>query len=138
MGFWYPSTKTAFASPMPVSLADNIIFYFESLTVYCALLDVARTCNSGDRIVIYTDNLNTVHMFNSLSCPPSFNPLLRAAVDVIIEQQLHLRVLHIAGADNTVADALSRVRFDIALELVPDLTINAFLPPPWTLGAVEL
>ncbi|KAF4618205.1 hypothetical protein D9613_011558 [Agrocybe pediades] len=138
MGFWYPHTNTGFFCPTPSNTASHIIFYFEALTVLCALIDVASKCPSHSRVVIYTDNMNTVTMFNTLSCPPQFNPLLRAAMDVVIDNDLQLRVLHIAGEDNFIADALSRVQFSAVLNLVPDMTIQPFSPPQWTLGAASL
>jgi hypothetical protein len=88
-------------------------------------------------VVIYTDNLNTVQIFNSLACLPDYNQLLRHSVDVLLATNIDLRVLHVSGERNSVADSLSHCRFALALDTVPDLKISPFQPPRWTLGAAE-
>ena len=137
MGFWYLSSVLGFYSPTPVDVGDFPIFYFEALCVFCALRDVASCAEHRSRVVIYTDNLNTVHMFNSLACLPLYNHILRRSVDILLSTEIDLRVLHIPGEENGVADALSRCNFDKALSLAADLKINLFQPPHWTLGAAQ-
>jgi hypothetical protein len=58
-----------------------------------------------------------------------------SAVDVLITHSVDLRVYHVPGHENVVADALSRFRNDVALQLVPDLIINTFTPPQDAMGA---
>jgi hypothetical protein len=137
MGFWYPSLDLGFYSPTPENSEITIIFYFEALCVFCALKDVASRAHRGARVVIYTDNMNTVHIFNSLSCLPAYNSLLRRSVDILLATEIDLRVLHVSGDHNRTADALSRCNFIAALDAVPDLQISPFKPPRWTLGAAE-
>jgi hypothetical protein len=83
---------------------------------------------SGSRIVVYCDNSVTVAMFNSLRALPEYNSILKAAVDILLQNNFQLRVLHIAGERNSVADALSRADFMKALHLHPGLTIKSFEP----------
>jgi hypothetical protein len=42
-----------------------------------------------------------------------------------------MRVLHVSGTSNAVADALSRADFERAIDLVPGLKISAFEPWSW-------
>ena len=135
MGFWYPALDLAFYSPTPnddlAGLADRkgLIFYFEALCVLCALLDACNfQTESPGRFVIYTDSLNTVDIFSSLSALPSYNILLQEAVNLLYKGKHDLRVLHVPGEKNCVADALSRADFDRALQLQPNLTIRQFEP----------
>ena len=137
LGFWYPSTHLGFYAPTPPNPLASAIFYFEALCVLCALSDAARHIENGARLLIYTDNLNSMHIFNSLSCLPSYNHLLRRAVDVLLSHNIDLCVLHVPGVDNGVADALSRCHFSSALYLDPDFKISLFQPPRWTLGAAK-
>jgi hypothetical protein len=137
MGFWYPSSQLAFYSPTPPNPDSSSIFYFEALCVLCALSDAVPRLDRPARVVIYTDNLNSVQMFNSLSCLPAYNHLLRRCVDILLANEVQLRVLHIPGEQNIVADALSRCQFSSALASVPELSISPFQPPRWTLGAAE-
>jgi len=137
MGFWYPSSHLAFYSPTPVNPHVSAIFYFEALCVLCALSDAAQRLDRGARIVIFTDNLNSVQIFNSLACLPAYNHLLRRAMDILLANDFDLRVLHVPGEENKVADALSRCQLSSALAVVPDLCISPFQPPRWTLGAAQ-
>ena len=129
MGFWYPLLKEGYYAPTPVNVPSNVIFYFESLCVLSALHHVQTKAASGAKILIYTDNSNTVDIFRTLRCLPAYNHLLKSAVDVIIDNDFSLRVLHVPGDQNTVADALSRVQFSVALNIEPSLALSTFHPP---------
>ena len=58
-----------------------------------------------------------------------------SVVDVLITCGIDLCVVHLAGGNNSVADALSRFQNDNAHTLVPGLSILPFTPPRDTLGA---
>ena len=135
LGFWYPSFNLAFYSSTPFDDLDGLvdrkgfIFYFEALCVLCALHDACiNQAKSPGRFIIYTDNLNTVDLFSSLSALPSYNILLREAVNLLLNGSHDLRVLHVPGVDNSIADALSRGDFDRALQFKPNLSIHQFQP----------
>ena len=129
MGFWYPVSKEGYYAPTPVNVLTDVIFYFEALCVLSALNHVKTFAPPGSKILIYTDNANCVDIFRSLRCLPAYNKLLKTACDILIYQDLSLRVLHIPGDANIVADALSRVHFSVALNCVPELKLHTFNPP---------
>ena len=129
MGFWYPISKDGYYAPTPINVPSNVIFYFESLCVLSALVHAQSKARRGSKILIYTDNANTVDIFRSFRCLPPYNHLLKAAVDVLILNDFSLRVLHVPGEENIVADALSRVQFSVALANEPDLKLFTFHPP---------
>jgi hypothetical protein len=137
MGFWLPDKCVGYYSPVPENTNDEQIFYFEALCVLSALHHVTDflCVPPASRIVIYTDNDNTVAIFNTLRCLPHYNPILIDAADISIISSIHLRVLHIPGDLNYVADAISRKNFSLAKQYVPDLIISSFLPPRLPLGA---
>ncbi|GLB35583.1 hypothetical protein LshimejAT787_0211480 [Lyophyllum shimeji] len=137
MGYWYPCSCVGFRSDIPPDTPSDKIFFYKSLCVACAVLDAAEFARCPCRLVVYTDNTNTVAMFSSLKALPAFNPLLRAVADALIRGKHRLRVLHVPGEDNTVADLLSRNRIDDAVELVPDLQVIPFQPPQELLGAAK-
>jgi hypothetical protein len=153
MGFWYPNLGLAFFSETPSVGDANLIFYFEALCVLCALRDACLRAGSFGRFLIYTDNLNTVDIFSSLRALPAYNILLREAVDLMMAGNHELRVLHVPGDKNQVADALSRNDFDRAVRLCPRLRNNIsrfqpyervlrgslyeLQPPPQGLGATK-
>ena len=135
MAFWYPELDTGFYAPVPLQIPADFIYYYEALCVACALYDVSNSLSSDSRVLIFTDNSNTVDMFNSLRCPPAYNFIVRFAADTLIKSGINLRVVHVPGDQNDVADALSRQDFARALNLVPNLNIQSFQPPQSPLGA---
>ncbi len=140
MGFWIPRIACGFVCPMPeVPDGDEIIFFFEALCVCAAIHWVADTLSPElqRRVTIFTDNTNTVDIFNSLRASPTYKPILKSAVDVMISHGIDLRVLHIPGSKNDVADTLSCSQFSKARSLVPRLVIIPFEPPHNVLGALK-
>ena len=129
MCFWYPISKDGYYAPTPVNAPTDAIFFFEALCVLSAILNVQSKAPKNAKILIYTDNTNTVDIFRSLRCLPVYNALLKSAVDVLIDNNYSLRVLHVPGEENTIADALSRVQFSVALSLEPNLKLSSFNPP---------
>jgi hypothetical protein len=66
-----------------------------------------------------------------LSALPAYNILLREAVDLLMAGRHDLRVLHVPGEDNAIADALSRAEFTRALRLRPQLRGHIHLFSPY-------
>lgn len=64
-----------------------------------------------------------------LKATPLYNPILKSTVDVLIEYDIDLCVVHIPGVRNIVADALSRSKLDEAAQLCTGLIIERFQPP---------
>lgn len=67
MGFWYPASCIGFHSRTPVCGDPSLIFYFEALCIFSAIADAhyAPRMDRGSRLAVYTDNLNTVNIFNT-------------------------------------------------------------------------
>jgi hypothetical protein len=119
LGFWYPDLDLGFVTETPTDDVSHLIFYYEALCVLCALLNTCVRVTAYGRFVIYTDNQNTVDIFSSLHAKPEYNILLREAVNLLMSANHDLRVLHVPGEQNQVADALSHGQFDRALHLRP-------------------
>jgi hypothetical protein len=85
-------------------------------------------------LVICTDSMNTVDIFHSLTTLDDYNDLLFCAVELMMDFDIDLQVVHIPGDNNTVADALSRYLFRTAIDLHPSLKIQVFMPPQDELG----
>ncbi|KDR66780.1 hypothetical protein GALMADRAFT_80481 [Galerina marginata CBS 339.88] len=137
MGFWYPDRRLGYYSPVPDDIPADFIFYYEALCVLSALIHASKTSEKSLRIVIFTDNTNTVDMFNSMRGLPAYNYILRSSVDVRLKSHHQLRVLHVPGHENNVADAISRRQFVRALSLQPGLRFGFFQPPQLPLGATK-
>ena len=105
-----------------------------STRLFLALLLLLELPLPPRRLAIYTDNLNTVQMFDSLRALEGYDEILLRACEILIESKIDLRVWHVPGEYNTVADAISRQLFDLAYQYAPGLQIYTLIPPRWTLG----
>ncbi|KAI5822215.1 DNA/RNA polymerase [Schizophyllum commune Tattone D] len=138
MGIWIPDAHLGLQHPLQHA-GEKGIFYYEALSVLSALHYVlTRSERRLGRIAILTDNSNTVDMFHSLRAQALYNPILTSAVDLLLAHDVQLRVVHIPGTQNIVADALSRFDNTAAIAADPTITILPFIPPRLTLGAVQL
>ena len=137
MGFWFPSLRISFQGEVPGDAPHNTIFFFEALTVVAAIREAANHLERGGRLAIFSDNLNTVQMFNSLAALPPMNWLLLFSVDLVLGRDIDFRVFHVSGSKNVVADHLSRLKTRDALEAAPGLIIHPFQPPRNALGASQ-
>jgi hypothetical protein len=134
LGFWSPYFNLGFQYPIRDDESRGIIFY-EALAVLLALDFASKHCPSMSRVAIFTDNFDVVDMFNSLKAQPQHNPILLTTVDLLLSTAISLRVFHIPGEQNTIADALSRGLNTLVSDLLPTLIISPFIPPRLTLGA---
>ncbi|KAG2743058.1 hypothetical protein P692DRAFT_201724192 [Suillus brevipes Sb2] len=138
IAYWFPGLNFGFQCHLSLAEPTETIFFFEALTVCSNIHALADTEPIPRHVAIFTDNSNTVDIFNSLRALAPYNRILMSAVHVLIELNDDLRVYHVPGAENFVADALSRFNNDQALwHLVPDLIIDTFTPPRDVLGAAE-
>ncbi|KAF5320019.1 hypothetical protein D9758_018374 [Tetrapyrgos nigripes] len=110
------------------------IFFYEALAVVSAL-SFAASFNRFQRVIIFTDNSNTVSMFNSLHAKPDYNPLLITAMNILLDANMHLRVLHIPGSNNNIADAISRNKFEVVKSEARGATLHFFTPPELSSGS---
>ncbi|KAL1698142.1 hypothetical protein EV121DRAFT_297515 [Schizophyllum commune] len=136
LGFWCPSCGTGFqcvrpGSPMPVGL-----FYNEALAVLSALHHAIFDIDHC--ILIFSDNTNTIDMFNSMRADQMHNRILMTAINTLLNFDCELRVFHIPGTDNSVADTLSCFDNQRALQLIPGLK-RSRQPPcdSWTRECLE-
>lgn len=139
LGFWSPARHLGFMTSLPAvpDGLDDTIFWFEALCVLSALHWAASLARPPRRFAVYTDNLNTVQIFDSFKASGPYNYILRDAAAILIATGIDLRVWHVPGAVNIVADALSRDMPQVARLYVPNLRILPFQPPRLTLGAVK-
>ncbi|KAF8149801.1 hypothetical protein B0H34DRAFT_785123 [Crassisporium funariophilum] len=129
MGFWYPGKGVGYMYNIVDSLPTQYIFYWKALCVLSTFFFASKTSRKPKKILIYTNNTNTMDIFNSLRCLPQYNKVLKTSVDICLESNHQLWVLHIPGEENIVADALSRRDLNRALATAPHLKlISSNLP----------
>src|SRR6266436_5964496 len=78
------------------------IFYWEAVAVACAML--CSFSNNRPRLVVFTDNQNTVDIWHSLKAVSPYNETLILVIDWLIWHNTDSCVLHIQGDNNVVAD----------------------------------
>ena len=98
---------------------------------------ISPTTPRSSRLVVYTDNQNTVDIWHSLKAYAPYNTTLILAIDWLIPNKIDARVLHVPSIKNTVADALSQFNNSLALQLVPGLRLGLFETPRALLGALK-
>ncbi|KIM22103.1 hypothetical protein M408DRAFT_31617, partial [Serendipita vermifera MAFF 305830] len=137
LGFWSPTTGDGLYADGDVAYPPDLtynrdlgsIFYLEALTVLASIFWVEQVKTRPKRLLIYTDSMNTVAMFNSMRADPGYNTILMEAVGALLDMGISLRVFHIPGEENVIADALSRSLFDVVRAQCPQLKIGIFQPP---------
>ncbi|KAJ7193536.1 hypothetical protein GGX14DRAFT_577157 [Mycena pura] len=130
LGFFFDGCSMAFQARPPSAALQNSLA-LEALCVCWALHEVERLLMPVFKmVVIWTDSLDTVDIFSSLSAKPLYNEILKSAVDVLIRTNLKLHVCHIEGRKNIVTDALSRYLNDTAHKACPGLYIDDSQAPP--------
>lgn len=135
LGLWFPDDDFGCQCPLPSTAPLDTIFFFEALAVCSAIHAVRNMHEIPSKLLIYTDNTNTVSMFDSLRAKPAYNSLLLSSVDMLIAHKVDLRVEHIPGHQNVIADTLSRFHNELVKDLVPSAQIFDFEPPRDALGA---
>ena len=134
MAYWFPQLNLGFQFRIPDESQTHHIFYYEALTVTCAILDKHHNLS---RIILHSDNQNMVDIWHSLEASPPYNQLLMLTIDGLIDSNTDARILHVPRTSNTVADTLSHFNNMLALQLAPQLHISTFQPPQGTLGAAK-
>jgi hypothetical protein len=133
MGFWYPALDIGFYSPVPLTASDEFVSVYQALCVLSALEHTASFYPTPSRLVIFTNDTVIINMFASLHAQPKYNDTLKASVDILLATKHQLRVLHVPGNRNDVANAISSHNFARALGIRPELTVHDFQPPRVTI-----
>jgi hypothetical protein len=134
LGFFFEDTYDGFQSRLPHDPPKNTIFYFEALAVVSAIDAVTRRPNIPTHLLILTDNSNTANIFHFLRAQPPYNDLLKFTVSLLLQHHISLRVMHLPGIDNVIANCLSRFDNARAIAACPRLSISPFQPPRLTMG----
>jgi hypothetical protein len=107
LGYYLEDSCEGFQCFLPSSCLKDTIFYFEALVVVSIVEAVTQLSNVPSKLLVFSDNKNTVDIFHSLHCKLPYNNLLKFTVTLLLQHNISLRVVHILGVDNTVADSLS-------------------------------
>ncbi|KAH7915246.1 hypothetical protein BJ138DRAFT_1132731 [Hygrophoropsis aurantiaca] len=134
LGFWFPDINVGYQSPVPAVLPCSNIDFLEALAVCSAVRASIHLPHSPHRLAIYSDSTFAVDIFSSLRADSPYNQILMTSIDDVLLHHIDFRVLHVAGMDNTIADALSRFDNLRAEVFSPGIQINPFTPPSKAIG----
>ena len=140
LGCYFPEVSTGFqaSSPAWAPKKKHGAYFLKALCVLWAI-HIAQKRNLRGNILIFTDNLDTVKMFDSLYTPVAeCNPILLAAVDILAkdknkkkkEQRFAVQVVVVSGRkEYEIASALSR-KDDRLEKKFPDIKVVDSEPLP--------
>jgi hypothetical protein len=114
-------------SPLPEKID---ILFLELIAILSAVHHLASSSHPPRHILLFTDSLDSVAMFQSLSASQIMHngPLL-AVAKIVLESGVDLHVRHIMGKENIRADLLSRLLFDDYRRRFPQDRVRSFVPP---------
>ncbi len=121
MGCYYKEASTGFQAEPP---ADGDRSFLKALCV-CWAIHIAHRRKLQGRVLIYTDNLDTVKMFDRLYTPiTKCNPILLSTIDILINKPFAIQVVVDSNQNgNQVANALSQSQIDRLRKKFPDLSV---------------
>jgi len=123
-----------FCASTPSDAQLTTIIFYEALCVASAITWASELPKRPYRLLIFTDSLNTIEMFNSLHASEGYDELLLFMMQILISTKVSLHVFHIPGADNLVADTLSCHLLTTTASLLPGPKTHLFQPPRSMLG----
>jgi len=127
LGFAYLIDSWVFVHPTPNDCPCPMIFYFEALMITSAII-WASGLSPIHCLLVYSDSLNCIEMFNTFSTQDGYNELQDFIVHILMSSNISLHVFHIPSTDNITADALSHHLPGSAAHLLLGLQIHHFQP----------
>ena len=92
LGFFFERSAEGFQCHVPESPHKDTIFYFEALAIVSVINAVSWMQPIPSRLLIFSDNTNSVDIFSSLCSLPPYNNLLKFTVSLLIAHDISLRV----------------------------------------------
>ncbi len=129
LGFWALKYSSAFfGDPVIHDRLPFNIFLNEAIAILAAIHWSALLHPTPHHLTIHTDSSNSFNIFNSLHASDPYNSILMSAASIQINYGIDLCIFFIKGKQNTIADALSHHSFDFIHNLVPNVSIQHFMP----------
>jgi hypothetical protein len=130
LAFSFSNNSFVYQLKPPPSAIKIDIFFLELVAILSAIHHLACQTHPPRRLLLFTDSLDSVAIFNSLSASETLHngPLL-AVAKIILQSGIDLRVRHVEGKQNIRADLLSRLLLDEYRRLFPQDRVRTFTPP---------
>ena len=110
LAFWSPDLLVACIAPITnTDIWYGDIFFNEGLAVVSAIEWAASLPGHPKHLIVQTDSMNMVDIFHSLFAEPDYILLLLRAVEVMMDKEIKVSMVHIPGTENLIADAVGRI-----------------------------
>ena len=130
LAFVYAGSGYTYALSTDSSREKIDIFFLELVAILSAVHHVALFSHPPQRVLLWTDSLDSVVAYSSLRAAESIhNSVLLALAGVLLQTGIDLRIRHIAGKENVKADLLSRLMIDEYYRRFPAERVHLFSPP---------
>jgi hypothetical protein len=119
-------------------LTSTNILLNEMTAILAAVMIFTRSLRASanlarSRLLVHSDSLDSCAIFSSLRADPTYNGVLKRSSELRSLFNVDLRVIHISGATNVVADALSRQDLDKLALIQPGMRLST-IPDPLRLA----
>lgn len=130
MAFVYEGNGFVYQIAQNVTPNKVDILFLELMTILSAISHIAVFAHPPRRLLIFTDSLDSVAVFNTSGAAESLhNSVVRAVAGIILRTGIDLKVCHIPGKDNIRANLLSRLLFNEYKQKFPADRVRKFEPP---------
>lgn len=124
LGIWLPNSMEGFHTSLPLPARD--IFWAElAAASHGILMGIER---AATKILVCSDSSNVCDLFLSHRPSKKVSDLLSVLISKIISSKIDVRIAHIPGKKNILADALSRGMLSKVSEALPGATVLPFTP----------
>lgn len=130
LGIWVPKTNKGYTLRLPPPSRD---IYWAELAAVTYVIMIAHD-DKARHIVIFTDSHNVVDLFNSHRANNTVRVLFKKSIDLMLTNDLDVKVKHIPGERNVIADSLSRNNLNLAKDKLANLEISELPPMPTELN----
>lgn len=127
IGLWIPKENIGYTFSLPPPSRD---IYWAELTAVVSCIMISKE-RSAHKVVVFTDSENVVDLFSSHRAIDTVRQMFKTAVDLMLNFKMDIKVKHVPGERNVIADNLSRNNLSLARSNVPTLQIETLphLPP---------
>lgn len=126
LGVWFPAEKLGLFLQLPLPARN--IFWAECVAIVVAIKKGIES--KAHQIFIYTDSYLCFNLFSSHNPNSILRPVFRHIIKRMFEASVDVKVFHISGDSNTIADALGQGLFEKVSCFDPSTTFKEIVFDP--------
>lgn len=90
IGLWSLELHLGYYAQITNRAVDSKIFYYKAYAIVCAIHWASSHSPALKHVAIFSDNTNTVDIFNSMRAHADFNNLLKYAIDLLMTCDINI------------------------------------------------